>query len=83
MKKLYDVKCNHCEFIEEKMVNDFYEPQTCTKCGKDAKCVYSPLAIQMKRPTFGRTKDGTKWEFLGAGEINEDSRDINKFSVKK
>lgn len=78
MLKLYDAKCNSCQNVEEVWVKDFYDPQICSKCGKDSKCVYSPLEIHMARPTSGRTKDGTKWEAVGWGKIDEDSRDINK-----
>ena len=80
MRKLYDAKCLECDYIEEKFVNDFYEEQTCSKCGGKAKCVYSPLDIHMKRPTTGRTANGTKWEAVGWGKIDEESRDINKLN---
>ena len=77
MRKLYDVHCNHCGLTEERFVNDFYEVQTCTQCNNEAKCIYSPLDFHMKRSTFGRTKEGTKWEYVGAGPISPDSRTVD------
>ena len=78
MKKLYDAECQNCQNVEEVWVEDFYDEQKCSQCGGLSKCVYSPLEIHMKRPTTGRTKDGTKWEALGWGKLSEDSKDVDK-----
>jgi putative FmdB family regulatory protein len=57
---IYEYKCDHCSFQFEKKQAFSDEPRsTCSKCGCEARRIFSPVPIFFKGPGFYVTDHGS------------------------
>lgn len=70
---IYEYKCDHCSFQFEKKQAFSDEPRsTCSKCGSEARRIFSPVPIFFKGPGFYVTDHGSGYS--GNYSTKEDSQ---------